>query len=483
MVYHTLLKRQLRRIGLGEDQAPTLEQWQELLKRIDKVYQESDQERYLNKIANEVSSRETTELNLKLESAQQIAHLGYWYYDRETGSITWSKEMYNLYNCDPAQPIPSFDELLNRFSEEDRNILKSLIDYAWMMGEDYELEAKIKNDLNDKDRWFYFAGHAHVTMDNKPRRYLSGIAMDITKRKESEDELHKLNLQLAASARKAGMAEIATGVLHNIGNILNSVNISAELIKRSIQELDIDNISTAIKMIHENLPIQKNYLTEDPKGKLIPAYLLESKKIMEINYGIVNKEIARLNEKITHIKEIVSIQNTFSGVSKMIEEVSLSEVINAAVMVVEDTLKKNGIQLEKNYDSSLAIQTDKNKIMQILLNLLQNAKDALIVVDPTLIKKISISSKINPNKKDIEISITDTGLGISADNLTKVFSFGFTTKLKGHGFGLHSSALLAKELGGELHVESEGIGHGSTFTLTLPMNSIADRSEMYERSI
>lgn len=470
-------------MGLSEGQAPTFEQWQKLLERIDKVYQEADQERYLHEIAIEVSSRETSELNKKLERAQQIALLGYWYYDRETGNIIWSKEMYHLFNCDPVKPIPPYDELINMFVEDDRNLLKNLIDYAWTTGEDYEIEAKIKNGLDNACHWLYLAGHPHEITDDKPRRYLSGIAMDITKRKESEDQLHQLNLQLVASARKAGMAEIATGVLHNIGNILNSVNISAELIKRNIQELDIDTIINAIQLINEHLPLQKNYLTDDPKGKLIPAYFVESKKIIEVNSGIVNKEIARLNEKINHIKEIVSIQNTFSGVSKMIEEVSLSEIINAAVLVIEDSLKKNGIEIEKNYDSVFTMQTDKNKIMQILLNLLQNARDALIVVDPQLIKKLSISSKFKQNKNDIEIIITDTGIGISSENLIKIFSFGFTTKLKGHGFGLHSSALLAKELGGMLHVESKGLGHGSTFTLTLPINTIADRSEIYERSL
>lgn len=483
MVTHTLLNRQLRRIGLSENQVPSLDQWQLLLERVNRVYQEADQERYLHEIAIEVSSRETSELNKKLERAQQIAHLGYWYYDHETGNTSGSREMYDLFNCDSAQPLPSYNELMNRFYEEDRNLLKNLTEYALTEGEDYELEAKIKNEMSDKCRWLYLAGHPRKTMDGKPTRYLSGIVMDITRRKEYEEEMHKLNQQLITSARRAGMAEIATNVLHNIGNILNSVNISAGLIQKYIQESGIDTIVMAIQMIHEHLSSLESYFTQDPKGKLLPKYLMETKELMANNYHAVNSEIARLHESIMHIKDIVAMQNTLSGVSKMIEEISLSEVLEAAVLLIEESLRKNGVELEKKYEYILPILTDKNKVMQVLINLLQNAKDALAVADPSLAKKLSICTRLAPDKQHVEIIIADTGLGISSENLARIFSFGFTTKPKGHGFGLHSSALLVKELGGILRAESEGIGHGATFIMTLPLNSVSERSEIHEEQI
>lgn len=483
MVTHALLNRQLRRIGLSADQVPSLDQWQLLLERVNKVYQEADQERYLHEIAIEVSSRETSELNKKLERAQQIAHLGYWYYDHETGNTSGSREMYDLFNCDPTQPLPSYDELIGRLSEEDRNLLKNLTDYALTEGEDYELEAKIKNKMNDKYRWLYLAGNPHKTMDGKPIRYLSGIVMDITRRKEYEEEMHKLNQQLITSARRAGMAEIATNVLHNIGNILNSVNVSAGLIQKYIQESGVDNIVMAIQMIHEHLFSLESYFTQDPKGKLLPTYLIEAKELMANSYHAVNHEIARLHENIMHIKDIVTMQNTLSGVSKMIEKISLPEVIEAAILLIEASLKKNGIELEKKYEYVLPILTDKNKIMQILINLLQNAKDALVVADPNIAKKLSIFTRLAPDKQHVEIIIADTGLGISAENLARIFSFGFTTKPKGHGFGLHSSALLVKELGGILHAESAGIGHGATFIMTLPLSSVTERSEIHEKQV
>ena len=483
MITHDLLKRQLRRIGLNESQAPSLDQWQKFLERVNKAYEDTDQERYLHEISIEVSSRETSELNQKLERAQQIAHLGYWYYDRETGNIQWSKEMYNLFNCDPVNPIPDYNELMNKINKEDRNHLKNLIDHAWDTGESYELETKIQNNTDDKFRWLYISGNPQQTKDGTPIRYLSGIAMDITRRKESEEELHKLNQQIVASARRAGMAEIATSVLHNIGNILNSVNVSVELIQKYIEKSDVENIISAMQMINEHLPSIENFLTKDPKGKLLPVYFSETKKMMETNSGHLQSEIARLKNSILHIKEIVAMQNTLSGISQVIENVSPSELIDTAVQHIEASLKKNGIVLEKKYAVNSRIKTDKNKVLQIIINLLQNAKDALVVSNPESAKQITISTCLTADKKNIEIIVADTGLGISPENLMRIFTFGFTTKAKGHGFGLHSSALLTKELGGTLDAKSEGIGRGATFVLSLPLIAVSKRSDSYERQI
>ena len=69
----------------------------------------------------------------------------------------------------------------------------------------------------------------------------------------------------------------------------------------------------------------------------------------------------------------------------------------------------------------------------------------------------------------MKISYIDNGIGIPADNLTRIFGHGFTTRKEGHGFGLHSGALAAKELGGALTVESDGPGKGATFTLEFPI--------------
>jgi signal transduction histidine kinase len=470
-----LLDRQLQRMGIDKNTIPTIEKWKELLQRIEKTYQEVDQERYLNELAMKVSSRETQELNTKLENAQHIAHLGYWHFDGETQKIIWSKEMYQLFGVDPSNPIPSYDELMKRIEESDRKILSNLIAEAFKSCQNYEIEVRVTK-MDDVKGWLYIAGTPHIEPD-KAVRYLSGIAMDITNRKMHEKEMHLLNQQLIASARRAGMAEVATSVLHNIGNILNSIIISITFLKKYMHELDIENILTALEMIKNHENNLATFFTEDPKGKLLPQYFCAVKPVIEKDISSINDEINHLNDSILHIKDIVKMQNVLSGVSKLVEKLSLPDIIDEAINITGSSFKKYGIHLEKNYDDISHIFTDKNKIMQIIVNLIQNAKDALIVTD-IQDKKIIIS--IHENKEHINITVSDNGIGIDLNDQSKLFTFGFTTKPKGHGFGLHSSALLAKELGGALNVTSDGIGHGSNFILEIPLIHSLDGRSIHE---
>lgn len=474
MELHNLLHRQLKRLGLSMEGIPDLKQWQSFIDKINRTYTEVDQERYLLERSMEVSSRETTELNKKLERAQEIAHLGYWTYDKETGIITWSNEMYKMFGVNFDEKIPSYDILMNCINFEDRNILNVLIEKAFTEGENYELEAKIQT-FNGEERWCFFAGNPHINKDKSPIRFISGIGMDITARKLAEFELHKLNQQLISSARRAGMSEVATSILHNVGNILNSVNISVGLIQKSIEEIDIQSLYSVLRMLLDNLNDLKNYLENDPKGKLLPEFIAEVKPHIEKQFESIISEIHRLHDNVTHIKNIVAMQGTLSGVSGMMEDVSISDTINSALEINLSSLNKNEIKLDKDLKDGLMLITDKNKVMQILVNLIQNAKDAILSAD-MLNKTRTIKIQMKPTEDFLNIIVEDNGMGIAFENLTKIFSFGFTTKQKGHGFGLHSSALLAKELGGSLHAESDGIGTGARFILSLPMVTMKERS-------
>jgi signal transduction histidine kinase len=471
MITNLLLNRQLHRLGIDPEVLPNQQQWRNFLERIQKTYQENEQDRYLSERAFELSSTETIDLNEKLEHAQEIAHLGYWTYNRSTGKITWSKEMYNLFGADPRETIPTFETLMNRIQEDDRKILSIFIDQAFETGKKFECEAHMKK-FTDEEVCLYIAGETHSA--NGTVHELSGIAMDITRRKQAEAEMHTLNQQLLSSARRAGMSEIATSVLHNIGNILNSVNVSLEVIQQYIKKSEILHIIQGVEMINAHIETLPHYLTQDPKGKLLLQYFISIKTPLLRDYEDINLEISRLNKHIVHIKDIVKMQNTISGVSEIKEQVSLIETIDEAMLLTQDSLQKYGIQLEKKFDSVDTILTDKNKIMQIIVNLIQNAKEALIMQDLHIQKKISM--QIVEKQPNVEIIIADNGIGIDNETMSHLFAFGFTTKPKGHGFGLHSSALLAKELGGELRAESNGKGDGAKFVLTIPSNSMERRN-------
>ncbi len=106
-------------------------------------------------------------------------------------------------------------------------------------------------------------------------------------------------------------------------------------------------------------------------------------------------------------------------------------------------------------------------IEQILVNLIRNAKYA-VAHSSSPIKRVIVSI-LSPADKWVQIQIQDNGVGIAPENLNRIFAHGFTTKQVGHGFGRHSSALAAKEMGGALHAHSDGLGHGTLFTLELPV--------------
>jgi len=477
---HHLLKRQLKRCGINDVKFPTLEQWQNFLDTLNRTYNENDQERYLLERSMEISSKEALDLNDKLEHAQQIAHLGYWFYDKKNDIVTFSKEMYHIIGASTTDFIPSYKNLLQCVSVDDRILLNSLIEQSFNTGKNYEMEVKIKTLINEV-RWCFFAGNPHLPEEeNQPIRYLSGIIMDITTRKEAEAELHKLNKQLISAARRAGMSEVATAVLHNIGNILNSVNISVGLMQKYLNELDFNSLISAYKMILDNKHHLDSFLSHDEKGKLLPVFIQEEQAFLISHLAETNNELQRLIENIQHIKTIVTMQSTLSGAPGLLEDILIQDLIFPAIDLNKDVFKKHNIEFKTTILSNAMIQTDKNKVLQILVNLLQNAKDSVAL------NKIShkhVTLHCNIIDEFLEIKVSDNGIGIPAENLKRMFTFGFTTKLKGHGFGLHSSALLAKELGGKLQAYSKGLGYGAEFILQLPLMSDISRRKSHVQAL
>lgn len=479
MELHKLLSRQLSRQELNENTMPSnLKQWQDFLDRVNKTYNESDQERYLLERSLEISSREMTELNQKLETAQQIARLGYWYHNRVTKKNIWSKELYSMFGLHADQPAPNLEKILELTHEQDRPQLKECIEAAFSKGLSYELEIRLQglNEKKEEYRWYHMIvkplNTSALSVDQ-----LAGVMMDITGRKKIEEELEILHQQLVTSARRAGMADVATSILHNVGNVLNSANVSVELILEYINDPYFSKLFSVNKMIVENSNNLSDYFTNDPKGKLLPQYLMDLNCYFENSHKNILKEIEDLDTHMNHIREITAMQKSLSGVSDTIEKIYIPEIIDSAIKMCGHGPKPNKILIYKKLDGSHYTQSDRIKLLQIMVNLVQNAKDALLASNIKE-KIISISTK-NVRSNEIELTVSDNGAGIPQENLTKIFSLGFTTKPHGHGFGLHSSAIVAKELGGSLIASSNGLMQGAVFTLTLPL-SISDKDNNNE---
>lgn len=321
-----------------------------------------------------------------------------------------------------------------------------------------------------REHWRDFLMRMSRSLDDyEQEHYLTERSMRISEGEFAEvnEKLTATHQKLLIASRQAGMAQIATTILHNVGNILNSANVSLAMIIEEINKSHSKKLTSVSQLIKEQLQLNKHYLTEDPRGEKIPEFLIVLSETLQEQADKIAKESRHLRTHLQHIQDIVMLQNELSGVSPDVREnIFIKEVIELALQMSDSmSNKKFNITAKYLYDSFIAV--DKVKLLQILVNLIQNAKDSLMVSKQTN-KIINIVTK-KTKHQTVKICIQDNGIGISKEDLTKIFSFGFTTKPKGHGFGLHSCALSARELNGSLSVISEGKDKGARFVLELPL--------------
>ena len=127
------------------------------------------------------------------------------------------------------------------------------------------------------------------------------VKEDITERKETEAKLEELNRQLIDVSRRAGMAEVATGVLHNVGNVLNSVNVSAEIVSEKLMCSKLGRVADVARLLKDNEDRSVDFLAEDPKGRQIPLYLERPSMYLDHDREELLDEINRLTERVSHI--------------------------------------------------------------------------------------------------------------------------------------------------------------------------------------
>ncbi len=292
------------------------------------------------------------------------------------------------------------------------------------------------------------------------------VSKDITALKEAEAELETTHKRLLETSRLAGMAEVATDVLHNVGNVLNSVNVSCSLTIDRVKGSKISSLAKVSALMEENRNRLGDFFANDPRGQQIPSYVAALTEHFGQEQSALLQELEQLIKHIDHIKQIVAMQQSYAKVAGVIEAIDPAQLVEDALHINAAALTRHDVHVERDYQEAPLVHTEKHKVLQILVNLIRNAKYALD--DAKRTDKIMII-KIVPSDGDrVKIQVIDNGVGIPAENLTRIFGHGFTTRRNGHGFGLHSSALAIKELGGSLLAESDGVGKGATFTLLLP---------------
>jgi two-component system, NtrC family, sensor kinase len=282
---------------------------------------------------------------------------------------------------------------------------------------------------------------------------------------ERTRELGNIHKQLVEASRRGGMAEIATNVLHNVGNVLNSVNISTGLIVESVKKSRVSSLARVVVLLQEHALDLGEFITHDARGKHVPAHLAQLSKFLLADQEAIASESDSLRRNVEHIKEIVAMQQNYATVGGLKETIDLVNLVEDSMRMNEGALSRHRVEVIREFDNVPPMNLEKHKILQILVNLVRNAKYAC---DESGREDKRLTLRVANDDGRVKISVIDNGVGIPSENLTRIFNHGFTTRKGGHGFGLHSGALAAKEMGGSLTVHSDGPGQGAAFTLELP---------------
>jgi len=283
---------------------------------------------------------------------------------------------------------------------------------------------------------------------------------------EMADGLSKARSKLMEASRSAGMADISRGVIHNLGNALNSVGVAAAQMGKLVAGSKAPALKRVADLLKKNRDDIGRFLTQDDKGKAVLPYLDELAGQLAQENSLIQEEVRAMDERVKHMNEIIQGHRTFTANAESpTEQVPLSKVVEASLAIVDAAYRKNGIEIVREL-SDVAVWTDRVKLSQVVVNLLTNAKDACVEQRSEGRRVRVVVRKLEDKKAYIDIE--DNGVGIAPENLDRMFSQGFTTKQTGQGLGLHFSANALREMGGKISVSSAGRGLGATFTIEVP---------------
>jgi len=360
--------------------------------------------------------------------------------------------------------IGSFNNMLDQIQDRDGALIeeKEKAEISAESAKEYALKTErmntdLENEIRERARIEDELQELNETLEDKVH--------------ERTSELKELNEKIGDIARSAGMAEVASGVLHNVGNVLNSVNVSASVIREQVRKTKAGNLNRVVMMMENNESNIAEFISEDDKGKQIPKFLsLLAGQLSEEKENLFG-ELDELANNIDHIKNVISMQQSYAGSYGVREKVVLSDLVEDALKINMQGMDRHGVKVVKNYKNVKSLYVDKHKALQVIINLISNAKHALVdCKNPE--KRLTINVLDDSGMAKIEV--IDTGVGIEKDDIQHLFEYGFKKRRDGHGFGLHHSAIVANELGGTISVVSEGLGKGANFVLVLPYDKQAN---------
>ncbi len=349
---------------------------------------------------------------------------------------------------------------------------------GFFMGFEYQPEGPFYIEVAAMLSLILFITNAAASFFSQARK-LAGIRGKLEEKNsalnETVQELHSTRDELVRKAHKAGMADLATGVLHNIGNILNSVNISTNQIQQTLRHSSLPDFKKANELLDRHKDNLEEFIIEDPRGKKLLKYYQKLEGPLETEHEKLKTHCKRLNQKVQLMIEVIDAQQDYARVGRLNEQVQLEQIVEDTLTLQAGSIDRHSLDIVKDFGETQPVIVQKSKLIHILINLFKNAKEAMT---DNLPHDKEITIRTYQDEEHVYLSISDEGEGIIPENRSKIFNHGFTTKSEGHGYGLHTCANYMSEMDGKIRVESEGIGKGAIFTLVFPkQKKNAEKSE------
>jgi C4-dicarboxylate-specific signal transduction histidine kinase len=224
-------------------------------------------------------------------------------------------------------------------------------------------------------------------------------------------------------------------------------------------------------MLRDHSSDLTSFVRDDERGRRLLGYLGKAANAFSEEKRLVLEELDALTRSVDHMKDVVATQQTYAGSTHLAEPVQIESLIEDALRMNSGSRVRERVRIRKDIAPLPEVLLDKHLLLQILVNLISNAQHA---VETHLDREPVITLQVNEivaagDERRLRINVSDDGAGIAPEHMAQLFQHGFTTRKKGHGFGLHSCALAAKSMGGTLTADSEGPGRGAIFTLVLPL--------------
>lgn len=357
-------------------------------------------------------------------------------------------------------PVRKYRDIIHK---DDQSKVEAAIHGGMDPMDSFSVEYRII-DKYGKIHWLVETGQAVYSPDGKPL-WLDGTIFDITDRKDAEAELAATQKKLIEKAHQAGMADIAADTLHNVGNILNSIKTSSQILSDICVASVFTDFKKANQILRENIEHIDEFISSDPKGRKLMQYYLELEDAFKKEYDFMNTHYKRLAEKVYDIEAVIKAQQSYTVTRPLNESLDLIPIVEDALVIQSEDIACHQISVIKNFQPVPKVNVQKNKLLYILVNLIQNAENAMLEIPAA---KRSLLISIAHNDASVFIRMQDTGPGIPEENIKKIFFHGFSTKNEHKGFGLHSSANYMIEMNGKIWAESDG--NGATFVLQFPLS-------------